>query len=103
MKKTKNKKIYQTITNEKRMTIVTMILSGISLISVAKKLKINYSTIKSIIRLFRHERRIFRKDSKYQLYPNKVITSTQDTQNYVQTINPNIYISYFFLNNWLKI
>ena len=64
MKSSKREKIYQTICNDTRIKILNMFNSGIPLVRVAKDLKINYSTVKTIIRIFRIERRILRKDTQ---------------------------------------
>jgi len=60
----RNKKVkYHHISNKDREEIITRVLhDGEQITKVAKSLNINYSTVKSILQVFRYEGRIIKKD-----------------------------------------
>ena len=70
--KYKKKGIYQTITDEQRVKLLKLVrilvkkvhIEKIPIKKVAGILKMNYSTAKSILRLFRIEKRILRRKPK---------------------------------------
>lgn len=69
----KPKRIYAKISNTQKIKIFKYITEGKSLSNISKKMNINYSTIKTIWRTFRLEKRILnKKDHKdYLVYLKK--------------------------------
>jgi hypothetical protein len=57
----KKKSVYDSVTNEKRVKLIQMVNEGEKLNRSAQTLNINYSTAKTILRIYRNERRIFKK------------------------------------------
>ena len=55
------KSVYDSVTNEKRVNLINMVNKGEKLNKSAALLNINYSTAKTILRIFRNEKRIFKK------------------------------------------
>lgn len=72
--------IYKKVDNEKRLFLLTMIKEeGISLKEASKKLDINYSTAKTILRVYRLENRILKKSSLGNV-PKKIRCPSTDTE-----------------------
>ena len=62
-------KVYNTITNEQRIKLLQLVKSNkVSLVTAAKMMKINYSTVKTIMRIFRKENTIIRKSKKKEVF-----------------------------------
>ena len=79
----KKVKIYNQITNEKRSKIIKLVLEENKLLKeAASLLKINYSTAKTIMRIYRKENRILRKSDKLQ----KIFVITKERNKYQQEI-----------------
>jgi hypothetical protein len=57
----KKKSVYDSVPNEKRVKLIQMVNNGDKLNKSAALLNINYSTAKTILRIYRNERRIFKK------------------------------------------
>lgn len=70
--------IYNKIDNDKRLSLLQMVKEeGRSLKEAAKFLNINYSTAKTILRVFRIENRILKK-SPYQKKPKRMRSFSED-------------------------
>ena len=61
----KKKSVYDSVTNEKRVKLINMVSNGEKLNKSATSLNINYSTAKTILRIYRNEKRIFVEAKKY--------------------------------------
>jgi hypothetical protein len=65
MKNQGRKGVYDNVKDEKRMLLVSLVVNkGKKLVQASKLLKINYSTAKTIMRIFRKEKRMIKKVPK---------------------------------------
>lgn len=71
----KKKSVYDSVTNEKRIKLIQMVNKGEKLNHSAHVLNINYSTAKTILRIFRNESRIFKKIPVKYAQPKKKVFS----------------------------
>jgi len=78
-KRTLGENIYSKISNDKRMALLDMVkTNGKSLKDAANILQINYSTAKTILRVFRIENRILKK-SPISKKPKKIFNVESDS------------------------
>ena len=95
----KRVKIYNQISNEKRAKIIKLVIEENKLLKEAASiLKINYSTAKTIMRIFRKEKRILRKSDK----TSKIFSITKPIRNKTLTNNNLDKLSSNFENNKLS-
>ena len=69
----KKKSVYDSVTNEKRVKLIHMVNNGEKLNKSASVLNINYSTAKTILRIYRNERRIFKKVPVKSIFTKKKV------------------------------
>lgn len=80
--------IYKKVTNEKRLKLLSLVREeSVSLKVAAKMLEINYSTAKTILRVFRLENRILKK-SAHKRKPRRTQSQSVESSN-----NETTYIS----------
>jgi hypothetical protein len=101
IKKSLNSKVYKVISNARRIKLILLVNSEVPLVKAAKQLGINYSTAKTIMRVFRNRNRIFNSNpmeklkifhifhgekKKLKKSTSSVSCSTEYDQNHIQKV-----------------
>ena len=93
--KTSKRKNYKIVNNFIRRMVVSEVLKGKKLKDVAKKYKVNYSTAKTIMRIYRDEKRTSRKpDVKKKIFNISKVTNSKE-KNSEKSKMPFINVSFF--------